>query len=80
MEKILTLEFDEKDEVIELHLNKKGAEFLLAIINSLISQDSNDHSHLMTSNWGGDELSSVKQNLGNDVKLLNHLKVIYWND
>ena len=33
MEKVFTIELDQQGETVELHLNKKGAEFLRDVLN-----------------------------------------------
>ena len=80
MEKVFTIEFDQKGETIEFLFNKAGAEYLRNILDRLISNNQNEHFHLMTPNWGGNELSTNQQNLSADIKLINHLKIVYWNE
>ena len=80
MEKIFTIELDEKEKTIELHLNQAGAEYLKNILERLISNNKSEHLHLMTPDWGGNELSSNQQNLSTDAELLHQLKVVYWKD
>ncbi len=77
MEKLLTLEFDQKRELIELHLNKNGAEYLKSVLTRLINGDLVCDHHFMSPDWGGDELSSNQQNLSDDMKLINQLKILY---
>ena len=76
--KILTIELDKKNESVELHLDKNGAEYLRDLLTRLIESDVEDHLHLMTDEWGGNELTSEKQNQFSDVDLINHLKIMYW--
>ena len=76
--KILTIELDKKNESVELHLDKNGAEYLRDLLTRLIESDAEDHLHLMTDEWGGNELTSEKQNQFSDVDLINHLKIMYW--
>lgn len=80
MEKVFTIELDQQGETIELHLNKAGAEYLRNILDRLISINKNEHLHLMTPDWGGDELSSNQQNLSADIELLHQLKIMYWDE
>jgi hypothetical protein len=77
MEKTITLELDQQGETVELHLNKTGAEYLSNVLNRLISNNKDEHLHLMTPDWGGNELNSEQQNLNSDIKLLHQLKIIY---
>lgn len=80
MEKLFTIELDQQGETIELHLNREGAEYLRNILDRLISNNKNEDLHLMTPDWGGDELSSNQQNLGADIELLHQLKIVYWSE
>jgi len=80
MKKILTIEYDKERELIELHLNKTGAEFLRNYLSRLIELNYESDSHWMTPDWGGDELSSDLQNLNNGMKLIHHLKIMYSNE
>ena len=78
--KILTVELDKENELIELHLDKAGAKYLRDLLNKLIEVGQQDHRHLMTDEWGGNELTSDKQNQSEGVKLLHQLKIMYWNE
>ncbi len=80
MEKILTLEFNKQAEFIELHFNKEGAEYLKNILTKLIENDEEEHVHLMTPDWGGNELDAKQQNTSNDFKLIHQLKIMYWKE
>jgi hypothetical protein len=77
--KTLTIELNVEGEALELHLNKDGAEYLRDKLNVLINNDLQDHCHLMTEDWGGNELTSKKQSNSSTTKLLHSLKIIYWN-
>jgi len=78
MEKIFTLELDKEMQELEMHLNKAGAIFLRDKLTRLIENDSKCHYHFMTENFGGNELSSEKQNIDDNIGLINHLKIMYW--
>jgi hypothetical protein len=80
MEKILTFEYSQQRDLLELHLNKAGAEFLKNVLAKLIDNNNNCDHHFMTPDWGGDELSNEQQNLSDDMKLLHQLKIMYWED
>ena len=80
MEKVLTLELNQQGELLELHLNKKGAEFLKSVLTKLIDNNTDCDHHFMTPDWGGDELSSNQQNLRDDIKLIHQLKILYCKD
>ena len=73
---LLTFEWDYKNEILEIHGNQKGLEKLKTLIDSLLAKTSNDHSHLMTESWGGDELSDDKRCLDNEI--INHVKIFKW--
>jgi len=78
MEKVFTLELDQRDGILELHLNKTGAENLRNILDKLISTNEDQHLHLMSPEWGGNELSSIQQNTSTTITLLHQLKIMYW--
>jgi hypothetical protein len=80
MSKLLTVEFDPNAAAVELHLNDLGIDFLIRTLQNLQAGLSNEHTHLMTEDWGGGELSSQRQNTAADVQLINHLKIMYWKD
>lgn len=77
MQKILTVEIND-DTIVEMHLNNQGAIFLRNILNRMIEINENSDYHLMTPEWGGNELSSEQQNTGSEIKLMHHLKLFYW--
>jgi hypothetical protein len=74
---LLTFEWDSDNEILEIHGNKLGLEKLRSIIDSLLAKNSNDHTHLMSKNWGGNELSDDKQCSEN--ALINHVKLFIWD-
>ncbi|MEI6124527.1 MAG: Imm32 family immunity protein [Bacteroidota bacterium] len=80
MKKLLTVEFNKDREAVEIHLNDLGIDFLIRTLKSLQLSQQNDHDHLMTQEWGGQELTSERQNLDSNVQLINHLKIVYWKD
>lgn len=80
MEKLFTVELDQQDKTLEMHLNKVGVEYLKSILEKLILNDQDSHIHLMSPEWGGDELSTDQQNLGDNIMLLHQLKVVYWKE
>lgn len=74
-EVLLTFEYDDDNEKIEIHANKKGLDLLKKQIEKLLLNESD--THLMTPSWGGEELTEEKQ--GNKTKLINHVKIFRWN-
>lgn len=73
---LLTFEYDTDNERLEIHADLKGLIFLREQIDSLIKEGGSIH--LMTPNWGGDELSMEKQ--GPQNILLNHVKMFCWSE
>jgi hypothetical protein len=78
MSKLLTFETDSETKHLEIHLNKEGARYLIDNLNRLYENNKNDHTHMMSSDWGGDELSDEKQN--NSSMIFNHVKIIFWEE
>lgn len=78
MEKLLTVEYDNEGDQLELHLNDEGIDQLVVFLNRLKENKKNDHCHLMTKDWGGNELSNERQNMDSNFQLINRLKLIYW--
>ena len=77
---MLTFEHSNSDEKIEIHLDKKGIEELTKILSNLSKQPNSEHSHLMTKEQSGSELSSEKQNDSDEYKLINHVKIMFWKE
>ena len=80
MEKLLTFEFDNVTREIELIVNKIGAKYMIDILEDIINNDKNEHTHLFTKEWGKGDLSSEKQNLDENVELINLVTVRYFKD
>ena len=70
----LTFEINEEQESIEIHANAEGVAVLIRLLE--LASRTNDHQHLMTSEWGGTELSSQPQ--GSSNRLVNHVRIIAW--
>ncbi len=76
-EKVLTFEINETSEMLCIHGNRKGLEELKTYIDKLLATKSvPEHSHLMTTEWGGNELTSDKQSESD--KLIHHVKMFLW--
>lgn len=73
---LLTFELDPDNEILEIHGNQVGLEKLRNVIDSLLAKNKNDHTHLMSENWGGNELSDDKQCSDNEI--INHVKIFKW--
>ena len=72
---MLTFEWDKESEQLEIHANAKGLNDLVAQLTKLASYRE-EHLHMMTEDWGGEELSSDKQN--SNAELINHVTVFKW--
>lgn len=76
--KLFTIEFDYDHDIVEMHLNRYGIDDLIKILKKIKEENTQDHWHLMSTDWGGSELTNEKQNLDKKVHLINHLKIHYW--
>ena len=76
---MFTVEYNDKDECVELHFNKNGAMRMIDILNQCIKLSRNEHYNLFTPSWGGNELSEEKQNTDDTCILINHLKIMFWD-
>ena len=72
---MLTFESDKDKDRIEIHGDKEGLLKLAKILTEMAEQDSSDHRHLMTQDWGGSELTSDKQGLDNNF--YHHVKIFF---
>lgn len=72
--KLLTFEYNDTDDKVEIHANELGIEYLIEQLEELLKNK--NHLHLMTPSWGGDELSEEKQ--GEVNRLINHVKIFNW--
>ena len=70
---MLTFELT-NNESIEIHVDTEGLKDFIQALQKVLEAE--DHLHLMSSEWGGNELSSEKQ--GVDNKLVNHVKIMKW--
>lgn len=73
---MLVFELDKSSSVLEIHLDDNGLEKLKEVIAKLDQLKQSDHVHLMTEEWGGDELSDEQQNM--DFDLIHHVKIMRW--
>ncbi len=76
---LLTFEVAKHGDELLVHADEGGLRFLAQIASRLadtIAAGEYDHTHLMTEDWGGRELSSGQQ--GTDSTLFHHVKVIGW--
>ncbi len=68
---LLTVEYNSKQEAVEIYCDREGIDFLIDGLNLL--RQRGGHDHLMTESWGGYELSEEKQ--GAENELINHLRL-----
>jgi len=78
-ERILSFEFNKEMEVLEIHCNSDGLEYLESLLKHLKSQDDlPEHIHLMSPDWCGCDMSSGK--IGDDNEKIHHVKIFKWKD
>jgi len=76
---LLTFERSEHPEEIYIHTDLNGLENLIDELTKLfnsVQKGKSDHTHLMTEDWGGYELSNRSQ--GGEI--INHVKIYCWNE
>ena len=72
---MVVFEFDEEQERVEIH----GTSEDLRELSNIIAKQAeriDDHDHLMTPSWAGDELSEKLVNKKD--KLINHVAIYCW--
>jgi len=80
---MLTVEKDIKGEQIYIHGSPEKLRWLAAKLESIASYaelHGNSHDHLMTSEWGGNELSSELKGKSESHSLINHLIIYGWQE
>lgn len=75
-EKLLSVEADATREIVELHVDRRGLDYLIEMLNRLRNEPSPEHVHLMSPEWGGDGLTGPRQNP--EYLAAKHLKVCLW--
>ena len=73
-EYLLTFELSKDKNELEVYTDLNGLRFLIEELNKLLKsteKDGSDHTHFMTEEWAGNELTSVAQS----GEILNHIKV-----
>lgn len=74
---LLNFELSEHKDELFIHADEEGLRFLVDEFSKLLSHTKEgnfDHTHLMTEEWGGYELSSESQ--GGEI--INHVKIYCW--
>ena len=74
--RLLTFELKKDGDEIELHGNAQGLRHLISRIEAALKN--RDHEHLMTAEWGGNDLSDEKQ--GEENELIHHVKLMFWDE
>ena len=75
--KMLTFELTKDGDQLEIHGNREGLLLLREAVGRLLRDPmKQDHCHLMTETWGGDELTDEKHIP--DGRLLNSVTVFFW--
>ena len=77
-EKQLSVECDASREVVELHLNRPGLDYLIDVLIHLRDAQAPDHVHIMSPDWGGNGLTGEAVNQNVDFVAAKHLKVCLW--
>ena len=72
----LSFEWDSQNERLEIHGDREALMAFAKQLESLASNDSNEHFHLMTADWGGNELLGDQQNSA--ATLIHHVKIFLW--
>jgi hypothetical protein len=76
-DRMLTVECDATGEVVLIHMNRVGLDYLIERLTYLRDKaDSPDHTHLMSAHWGGSSLDDSGQTEG--MQLVHHLKLLKW--
>jgi len=76
---LLTFELSKDKDELFVHGDAQGLRFLAKNLIQLADHadlGQYDHTHLMTEDWGGLELSNISQS--QDSSLLNHVKLYGW--
>ena len=73
---MLIFEWSEADECLEIHADDTGLARLARVIEALRGKPVADHVHLMSADWGGNELDAIKQ--GKENRLIHHVKMFRW--
>jgi Immunity protein 32 len=71
---LISFELSSDLKQLDIHFDKIGIERMIAYLERLCEKDG--HDHLMTSSWGGTELSEEKQ--GDDSILLHRVSIHFW--
>lgn len=73
---LLTVEYDEREEELDVVCDPDGLDKLIKELNKL--RTNGGHIHLMTPSWAGNELTEERQTPNN--LLINHMRVVLVNN
>lgn len=79
MTKLLSFILD-REEIIDILVNKEGAEYLINLLQRRIDHGKTEHDHLFTPEWGGNELTSNNLELEDNMKLINMVNIRFFDD
>jgi hypothetical protein len=74
---LLSFEFDEAEQCLEIHGDAPGLQHFSTVLSNLVRHTKDgyfNHDHLMTPAWGGPELSETNKG----GKVLEHVKIYCW--
>lgn len=77
-DKLVTVEYVQNEDTVEIHLDGNGLDALLRTLESLKKLTSSEHLHLFASDSGNEGLTNEKQNHSGHAELINHLKIFLW--
>lgn len=78
---LLTFEVDSDGDQLVIHGDPAGLRVLLRALERLVAHaeaGNPEHDHLLTEEWGGDELSSRAQTTDGSTRLVHHVKLYGW--
>jgi len=76
MTHMLTFEWVEESETLEIHGNREGLLYLAQRLALLAEHQGRDHEHFMTEAWGGWEISAERNNF--EATQISHVRVCKW--
>jgi hypothetical protein len=77
-DKLVTVEYVQKQDTVEIHLDSNGLNALLKTLESLKNFSTSEHVHLFASDSGAEGLTNELQNRSGNAELINHLKIFLW--
>ena len=81
MDHVLSVSTSSDGNVVFIHADKPGLDFLIEKLSRLrnhIQNDESEHEHFMTPAWAGNELSERK--MDQNERQVHHIKFYAWTD